>query len=86
MSCGTGGGPAAARGPGRPAALRDSRAEAGSRAASLLGAAEALREAIGTVIAPCERALREQTVAGGEPRSARRLRGRTRVGLRASVD
>ena len=34
------------------------------RAAGLLGAAEAMREAIGTVIAPCERAQHDQTVAG----------------------
>ena len=33
-------------------------------AARLLGAAEALREAIGTVIAPCERAQHVQTAAG----------------------
>ena len=33
-------------------------------AASLLGTAEALRQAIGTVVPPCERALRDQTVAG----------------------
>jgi predicted ATPase/DNA-binding SARP family transcriptional activator len=33
-------------------------------AASLLGTAEALRQAIGTVVPPCERALREQTIAG----------------------
>jgi predicted ATPase/DNA-binding SARP family transcriptional activator len=32
-------------------------------AASLLGTAEALREEIGTVVAPCERALHDQTVA-----------------------
>ena len=34
------------------------------RAAGLLGAAEAMREVIGTVIAPCERAQHDQTVAG----------------------
>jgi len=33
-------------------------------AARLLGTAEALRQAIGTVVPPCERALREQTIAG----------------------
>jgi predicted ATPase/DNA-binding SARP family transcriptional activator len=33
-------------------------------AASLLGTAEALRQAIGTVVPPCERARREQTIAG----------------------
>jgi predicted ATPase/DNA-binding SARP family transcriptional activator len=33
-------------------------------AASLLGTAEALRQAIGTVVPPCERAQRDQTVAG----------------------
>ena len=34
------------------------------RAAGLLGAAEAMREAIGTVIAPCERAQHDETLAG----------------------
>jgi len=32
--------------------------------AALLGTAEALRQTIGTVVPPCERALRDQTVAG----------------------
>jgi len=34
-----------------------------AEAAALLGTAEALRKAIGTVVPPCERALRDQTVA-----------------------
>ncbi len=34
------------------------------QAAGLLGAAEGLREAIGTVIAPCERAQHEETLSG----------------------
>ena len=33
-------------------------------AASLLGTAETLRQLIGTVVPPCERTLREQTIAG----------------------
>ena len=37
-----------------------------ARAARLLGAAEAIREAIGSVIAPCERAQHEATVARAE--------------------
>ena len=35
-----------------------------ARAAGLLGAAAAIRETIGTVIAPCERAQHDDTVAG----------------------
>ncbi len=35
-----------------------------AHAAALLGAAEAIREAIGTVIPPCERAQHEETVSG----------------------
>ena len=35
-----------------------------SQAATLLGAAEAMRQAIGTVVPPCERGLRESTVQG----------------------
>ncbi len=37
---------------------------AAEQAAGLLGAAEATREAIGTVIAPCERAQHDETLAG----------------------
>ena len=44
--------------------LADGRGPGAGRAAMLLGAAEAMREAIGTVIAPCERAQHEETVAG----------------------
>jgi two-component SAPR family response regulator len=56
-------------------------------AARLLGAAEAMREAIGTVIAPCERAQHVQTTAGaraalGEERfAAARL-----LGMRATIE
>jgi predicted ATPase/DNA-binding SARP family transcriptional activator len=58
-----------------------------AEAASLLGSAEALRKAIGTVVPPCERALRDQTVAGtsaalGEAGFGEAF-GR---GMRASVD
>jgi hypothetical protein len=37
-----------------------------AHAAALLGAAEAIREAIGTVIPPCERAQHEETVSGAQ--------------------
>ena len=37
-----------------------------AHAAALLGAAEAIREAIGTVIPPCERPQHEETVSGAQ--------------------
>ena len=58
-----------------------------AEAAALLGTAEALRKAIGTVVPPCERALRDQTVAGtsaalGEAEYVAAFRR----GMQASVD
>ena len=58
-----------------------------AEAAALLGTAEAVRNAIGTVVAPCERTLRDATMAGA--RSALSEAGFDAAwqrGLQASVD
>ncbi len=58
-----------------------------AEAASLLGTAEALRRAIGTVVPPCERALREQTVAGASAALGETdFRAALELGMQASVD
>jgi predicted ATPase/DNA-binding SARP family transcriptional activator len=56
-------------------------------AASLLGTAEAVRKAIGTVVPPCERALRDQTMAGASGALGEAAFDEAfQRGMRASVD
>ena len=58
-----------------------------AEAAALLGTAEALRRAIGTVVPPCERALREQTIAGASAALGEaEYNAAVRRGMQASVD
>ena len=68
------------------AAVAQANGQAGE-AASLLGTAEALRQAIGTVVPPCERALRDQTVAGASAALGEAgFRAALERGMQASVD
>jgi len=58
-----------------------------AEAAALLGTADALRTAIGTVVPPCERALRDQTVAATSAALGEAVFGEAfRRGTQASVD
>jgi predicted ATPase/DNA-binding SARP family transcriptional activator len=58
-----------------------------AEAAALLGTAEALRKAIGTVVPPCERALRDQTMAATSAALGEAAFGDFfRRGMQASVD
>ncbi len=58
-----------------------------AEAAALLGSAEGLREIIGTVVPPCERALRDQTVSGASAVLGEAgFRAAIQRGKRASVD
>jgi predicted ATPase/DNA-binding SARP family transcriptional activator len=58
-----------------------------AEAAALLGTADALRTAIGTVVPPCERALRDQTVAATSAALGEAVFGDAfRRGMQASVD
>ena len=58
-----------------------------AEAASLLGTAEALRQAIGTVVPPCERALRDETVAGTSAELGDAdFRAAFERGMQASID
>jgi predicted ATPase/DNA-binding SARP family transcriptional activator len=58
-----------------------------AEAAALLGTADALRKTVGTVVPPCERTLRDQTVAATAAALGEDAFGEAfRRGMRASVD